>query len=203
LEAIAVIDFETTGLSPSQGCRATEIAAVIWQDGRIVERYQSLMNPGVAIPPFITQLTGISNAMVRAAPAAEHVMREVAEFVATRPLLAHNASFDQKFWRAELARIALPNEQPFACSMLLARRLLPEAANHKLGFLTQWAGLPNTGKAHRAMADAEMAANLLGYLHQLLIERHGIQADHALLARLARVPNARLKDTLHSLRTPA
>ena len=70
MQTLAVIDFETTGISPGQGARATEVAIVLVQDGRIVDRYQSLVNAGVYVPPFITQLTGISNAMVAAAPPA-------------------------------------------------------------------------------------------------------------------------------------
>lgn len=100
MEPIAVIDFETTGMSPGHTCRATEIAAVIVEDGRIVARYQNLMNSGAYVPPFIESLTGISNAMLRKAPPAAEVMAEVAEFVGRTPLVAHNASFDQKFWDA-------------------------------------------------------------------------------------------------------
>ena len=126
-DSIAVLDFETTGMSPAQQARATEVGVVIVEDGRIVARYQSLMNSGAWVPPFIEQLTGISNAMLRSAPPAAQVMREVADFVGERPLLAHNASFDQKFWDAELALIGRRRAQPFACSLLLARRLLPQA----------------------------------------------------------------------------
>ena len=68
MRAIAVIDFETTGISPDHGDRATEVAIVIVEGSRVVDRFQSLMNAGVYIPAFITQLTGISNAMVAAAP---------------------------------------------------------------------------------------------------------------------------------------
>ena len=68
MELVAVIDFETTGLSPAQGDRATEIAAVLLCDGKVVDHYQSLMNAGVRIPPYIEALTGISTAMVRQAP---------------------------------------------------------------------------------------------------------------------------------------
>ena len=78
MNRIAVIDFETTGTSPGLGDRATEVAIVITEAGRVVDRYQSLMNAGVRIPAFITQLTGITNAMVEAAPLAERVMREAA-----------------------------------------------------------------------------------------------------------------------------
>ncbi|WP_397451263.1 PolC-type DNA polymerase III [Pseudomonas sp. NA-150] len=197
MERIAVIDFETTGISPNNSCRATEIAVVIMEQGRIVERYQSLMNAGIRIPAFIEGLTGISNSMLRTAPPATQVMNEVAEFVGTTPLVAHNASFDQKFWDYELSRIQRTREQSFACSMLLARRLMPGAPNHKLGTLTSWAGLPNTGKAHRAMADAEMAANLTVHLTNELRQTHGIAGvSHQLLCALQKVPAAKISEAL-------
>jgi DNA polymerase III subunit epsilon len=102
MEPVVVIDFETTGLSPEHGARATEIAAVLVRNGQVVDRYQSLMNAGQRIPPFIQSLTGITNSMIRAAPPAAQVMAEVADFVGDYPLVAHNASFDRKFWRAIL-----------------------------------------------------------------------------------------------------
>ncbi|MDZ7889494.1 MAG: 3'-5' exonuclease [Pseudomonas sp.] len=201
MEPIAVIDFETTGMSPGHTCRATEIAAVIVEDGRIVARYQNLMNSGAYVPPFIESLTGISNAMLRKAPPAAEVMAEVAEFVGRTPLVAHNASFDQKFWDAELGLIQRQRVQDFACSMLLARRLLPQAPNHKLGTLNSWAQLPHTGQAHRAMADAEMAANLMLFMAAQLRERHGIrEIPHALLCRLQKVPAAKIAEALSKAR---
>ena len=201
MEPIAVIDFETTGMSPGHTCRATEIAAVIVEDGRIVARYQNLMNSGAYVPPFIESLTGISNAMLRKAPPAAEVMAEVAEFVGRTPLVAHNASFDQKFWDAELGLIQRQRVQDFACSMLLARRLLPQAPNHKLGTLNSWAQLPHTGQAHRAMADAEMAANLMLFMAAQLRERHGLrEISHGLLCRLQKVPAAKIAEALSKLR---
>ena len=201
MEPIAVIDFETTGMSPGHTCRATEIAAVIVEDGRIVARYQNLMNSGAYVPPFIESLTGISNAMLRKAPPAAEVMAEVAEFVGRTPLVAHNASFDQKFWDAELGLIQRQRVQDFACSMLLARRLLPQAPNHKLGTLNSWAQLPRTGQAHRAMADAEMAANLMLCMAAQLRERHGVrEISHGLLCRLQKVPAAKIAEALSKAR---
>ncbi|CAH0172328.1 DNA polymerase III PolC-type [Pseudomonas koreensis] len=201
MERIAVIDFETTGLSPNSSCRATEIAVVMLENGRIVERYQSLMNAGVRVPAFIEQLTGISNAMLRTAPPAERVMEEVNEFVGCTPLLAHNASFDQKFWDFELGRIKRTRLQNFACSLLLARRLMPAAPNHKLGTLTTFAQLPHTGQAHRAMADAEMAANLMAHLAQDLRGKHGVrELNHDLLCKLQKVPAAKVGEHLQRYR---
>lgn len=187
MEAIAVIDFETTGLSPDLGDRATEIAAVLVCDGRIVDRYHSLMQSGVRIPPFIESLTGITNAMVQRAPPAAQVMNEVAEFVGRRPLVAHNASFDRRFWDSELARVRRRREQAFACSMLVARRIYPQAPNHRLGTLVRLAGIPVTGTFHRALADAEMTAGLLLSIEQELKARFNLaQVTHGLLQAVQR-----------------
>ncbi len=199
MEAVAVIDFETTGLSPAQGDRATEIAAVIIEDGKVVARYQSLMNAGVRIPSFIESLTGITNAMIRSAPSAAVVMNEVSAFVGDIPLVAHNASFDCKFWDAELDRIKLRRyqDQEFACSLLLARRLLPQATSHKLGDLIRYANLPAGGRAHRALADAEMAASLLIHLEEELRNRHKVgKVTHELLRRIQSTPKAKLAQCL-------
>lgn len=197
MDVVAVIDFETTGLSPAQGDRATEIAAVIVEDGQVVDRYQSLMNAGVRIPSFIESLTGISNSMIRSAPQAAQVMREVAEFVGDIPLVAHNASFDSKFWDAELAHINQRRRQEFACSLLLARRILPQAPSHKLGDLVQFANLPKAGRAHRALADAEMAASLLQHLEKLLCSRFSVkQVTHELLRKIQGTPKAKLETFL-------
>jgi DNA polymerase III subunit epsilon len=185
--AIAVIDFETTGISPGMGDRATEVAIVITEQGRVVDRFQSLMNAGVHIPAFITQLTGISNDMVAKAPSAETVMRDAARFVGTAPMVAHNASFDRRFWVAELARAGEPAPHAFACTVLLSRRLYPQAPSHKLGVLVDHFGLPRTGQAHRAMADADMAAELLARIQHDLRLRHGVaQPDHDYLMGLQR-----------------
>ena len=187
VKPIAVIDFETTGLSPAMGDRATEVAIVLVERGRIVDRFQSLMNAGVRIPALITGLTGITNAMVAAAPDATAVMADANRFVGSAPLVAHNASFDRKFWEAELARAGLTAAQPFACTMLVSRRLYPQAPSHKLGVLVDYHHLPRAGRAHRALADAEMAASLLGQIQHDLRSRHGVaRPDHALLMALQR-----------------
>ena len=184
---IAVIDFETTGMTPAQGARATEVAIVLIEGERVVDRFQSLMKTGVWIPPFITQLTGITNAMVNAAPEAEGVMREAARFVGGAPMVAHNASFDSKFWQSELRYAGLDAPHPFACTVLLSRRVYPDAPSHKLGNLVGHLGLPRAGRAHRALADAEMAAALLARLQRDLSLRFGMAwPEHALLMELQR-----------------
>jgi DNA polymerase-3 subunit epsilon len=134
----------------------------------------------VRIPPFITHLTGISNAMVASAPDAADVMAQAIRFVGTAPMVAHNAAFDRKFWVAELARAGRSAPQPFACTLLVSRRLYPQAPNHKLGSLVDYHRLPRTGVAHRALADAEMAAHLLQQIRYDLRTHHKVAApDHA------------------------
>jgi DNA polymerase-3 subunit epsilon len=192
-QTIAVIDFETTGISPGQGARATEIAAVLVRDGRIVDRYASLMHSGALVSPFIEQLTGISNAMLQDAPPAAQVMCEVCRFTRGLPLVAHNAAFDRGFWRAE-ARLAGLDEDPaheFACTVLLSRRLYPQAANHRLGTLAALHRLPSVGRAHRALADAEVTAHLLLQIQHDVSKRFGEElrtqeVDHGLLMALQR-----------------
>jgi DNA polymerase-3 subunit epsilon len=157
---IAVIDFETTGQSAGYD-RPTEIAVAIVRDGMVADKFQSLMNPGRCIPGFVQSLTGITNEMVASAPSVKSVMIEASRFVGSRPLIAHNASFDRRFWQAELDVIGRPNHHDFACTMLLARRVYPRAANHKLGTLSAHLRLPATGRAHRAMADVLTTVALL------------------------------------------
>jgi DNA polymerase-3 subunit epsilon len=191
METVAVIDFETTGMSPGMGSRATEVAAVLVQGGTIVGRYRSLMNSGAWVPPFIERLTGISNRMLQDAPPAEHVMREVVRFTAGCPLVAHNAAFDRGFWHAEAARAGCEPDlaHHFACTLLLSRRLYPEAPNHRLGTLASWHALPNAGRAHRALADAEVTAHLWMRLQQDVEQRFAdhlaaSRANHTLLMQL-------------------
>ena len=200
MPCLAVIDFETTGATPAHGARATEVAICLLEGGRIVDRFASLMNAGVRIPSFITQLTGITNEMVAAAPAADTVMREAAAFVGSRPMVAHNAAFDRQFWRAELAHCGLQAANEFACTLLLSRRLYPDAPNHKLGTLAQWFDLPASGRAHRALADAEVAAHLLARMQHDLEKRHGCsQANAALLMQLQRTAKHQVRAFLQQI----
>lgn len=193
METVAIIDFETTGLSPAMGDRATEVAVVIVDGGEIVGRYQSLMNAGVRVPAFIEALTGISNAMIREAPPAAEVMRALAEFVGDVPLVAHNASFDCKFLDAEWSRINQRRRQEFACSMLLARRIYPAAPDHKLGTLVRHLGLPSAARHHRALADAEMTAHLWVRMVADIGRQYDLRGvPHDFLRALQKAPKAQV-----------
>ena len=179
------------------GDRATEVAVVIVDGGKIVDRYQSLMNAGVRIPTFIESLTGISNAMIRKAPPVAEVMRALAEFVGDVPLVAHNASFDSKFLDAEWLRISQQRKQEFACSMLLARRVYPGAPDHKLGTLVRHLDLPSAIRHHRAMADAEMTAHLWVRMVSDIKQQYSLSAvPHAFLRALQTTPKAQINSRI-------
>ncbi len=190
-QTVIVLDFETTGLSPVQGDRAIEIGAVRLERGVITDRFQRLMNPGQRIDAFIAQYTGITNAMLnKAAPCAE-VMDEFADFIGGYDLVAHNASFDQRFLDAELRRIRRDYSGEFACSMLASRRIYPAAPNHKLGTLVKYKMLPNDGTFHRALADAEMTAHLWLAMLEDIEQGHGLaDIGFTLMQKLTKVSKA-------------
>ena len=165
---LAFIDFETTGLSPESGDRIIEVGIAVLHQGRIVDRYQSFVNPQVRIPHEVVALTGIDDAMVRPAPTADQVMHEVMEFVGKLPLVAHNASFDQRFMDCELKRIRRQRPNEFICSLRVARRVYPTAPNHKLATLAALNKI-NTEGHHRALADAVMTSKLLAVMRKDLL----------------------------------
>jgi len=116
-------------------------------------------------------------------------MWEAARFVQDVPLVAHNASFDRRFWAAELARLGpdVPPEPPFACTLLLSRRLYPQAGSYRLGALAAFHALPSAGRAHRAMADAEVTAGLLRRIQGDIQRDYEVDdAPHDLLVKLQR-----------------
>lgn len=170
------------------------------EDGKILDRYQSLMNAGVWIPPMIEELTGIDNDMIADAPSAADVMREVAEFAEGLPLVAHNAAFDRRFWQAEMRRVRKPTSQEFVCSLLLSRRLFPKFKSHRLEVLAQRLELPGAGRYHRALADAQVTAHLLLRLRHELRERYGIEdITEDLLQEIQSLPKKQFERFLGSL----
>jgi DNA polymerase-3 subunit epsilon len=198
-QPIIMLDFETTGLSPAMGDRITEVAALRICEGKIVDRYVSLVNCGMRIPAFITQLTGISQRMVDSAPPADEVMPQLLEFIGTDALSAHNASFDAKFLLAESERLDLsPQYSQLICSLKLSRRVFPALGSYKLGALASSLGLRFNGNAHRAEADAEVSAHLLIHIGAHLRKTYRIaRIDTSLLASVNRLAAAKVPDFLN------
>jgi len=188
---VIILDFETTGLSPQYGDRPIEIGAVLIEDNMIVDRFQGLMNPGFRISSFIESYTGIGNDMLESAPPCEEVMGRFAEFIGDHPLVAHNASFDRKFLDSELGFIGKSRDNNMACSMLAARRVYPDAPNHKLGTLVRYCGIYTDGIFHRALADAEMTGHLWISMIDEIKNRFGLnEVSFELMRKLSKVSKA-------------
>jgi DNA polymerase-3 subunit epsilon len=157
----AVVDVETTGGASWRGHRITDISIVEVLGGRIVDEYESLINPGRAIPPMITALTGITNDMTAAAPYFEHVADEVDRRLRGRVFVAHNAPFDWGFVSSELVRTAgdAP-DVPRLCTVRMCRRLVPALRRRNLDEVTRHFGVTIHAR-HRAHGDALATARVL------------------------------------------
>ncbi len=189
--SVVVLDFETTGLSPNYGDRAIEIGAVLIENNKIVDRFQSLMNPGMKISRIIEEYTGITNQMVSGAPSIAEVMHTFASFMAQHHLVAHNAGFDSRFLDVELQHINQQRSQEFACSMLISRRVYPEFPSHSLEALVRYKNLKTDGVHHRALADAEMTGHLwIGMVHDLKAGYKLKNVPFDLMRRLSKVSRA-------------
>jgi DNA polymerase-3 subunit epsilon len=188
-----IIDFETTGLSPDLGDRAIEVGAVIVHNNKIMDSFQSLMNPGMKISSFISEFTGITNQMLSKAPLTNEVMNKLTEFIKQHHLVAHNASFDSKFLDAEFRRINHERKNEFACTLLSSRRLYQDAPNHKLETLVRFKKLKTDGTHHRALADAEMTAHLwIRMISDIKSEYRLQQIPFSLMQRLGKVPKKKV-----------
>mgnify|MGYP000459956100 FL=1 len=168
MPSLVAIDIETTGLDPNNDA-IIEIGAVRFNGTRIEDEWSTLIHPGRPIPSFISQLTGITNDMVRNAPSIREVIADLARFVGDAPVLGHNVSFDLAF----LNRQNLLRFNQVVDTYELASVLLPNASRYNLGALGQALGilLPAT---HRALDDARVThavyLRLLDLAHQLPIE---------------------------------
>jgi DNA polymerase III subunit epsilon len=157
----AVVDLETTGMSPWSGDRITEVAAVVVREGRLIERFSTLINPERPIPPFITRLTHISWEMVKDAPRFADICDELLRLIGGHVFVAHNAEFDWRFLRAEVERATGRRIRgPRLCTVKLARRVLPHLPSRRLDALAFHYGIANEAR-HRALGDAAATAEIL------------------------------------------
>jgi DNA polymerase-3 subunit epsilon len=188
-ETVVVIDFETSGMSPEQGDRAIEVGAVLIRDGKIADSFQSLINPGFLVSREIEMVTGINNRMLSDAPVPPAVMASLASFIGTHPLVAHNASFDQKFLQSEFELVGKKRMFNFGCTLKIARRLYPDLPNYKLETLVKLKGIADNGQFHRALADAEMTAALWLQIITDLGQRYGFtDIPFEILHKLGKTP---------------
>jgi len=166
----AVVDVETTGVRATRDDRITEIAVVLVQGERCELVLDLLVNPGRPISGMITAMTGITNAMVRAAPRFEEIAERVTDVLAGRVFVAHNARFDWRFVAAELKRSrGMTLDGSRLCTVRLARKLVDAVQSCSLDALSQLFAFENPAR-HRAGGDALVTALLLRRLLRLARE---------------------------------
>ena len=181
MRSLAFVDLETTGATASAD-RITEIGIIEVDEDGAVREWQQLVNPGTRIPPFIEQLTGISNEMVAAAPPFAAVAEETLRRLAGRLFIAHNARFDYGFLKNEFKRLGVTFRAPVLCTVKLSRTLFPEYKRHNLDSLIERHGLAADAR-HRALADAQLIRQFWQKIH---VDRSSDEIEAALKVQNAR-----------------
>lgn len=147
----AFVDVETTGYSP-QNDRIIEIAIVCYEDGKITDTFQSLINPGAYVSSFIQAITGIDPNMLKAAPTFSEIADEVLERFEDAMLVAHNAGFDYGFLSKEFARLNYEFRPSRLCTVQLSRALYPQFRSHALDSVIERFCI-QCEERHRALGD--------------------------------------------------
>lgn len=173
IEDYIALDIETSGLNPASD-KVIEIGMAKVKQGEIVDRYQTLVNPGIAISPRITQLTGITDEMVKNEPKMEDLIDDVVEFMEDLPLLGHNIIFDYSFMKKAAVNSNLHFQKDGIDTLKLARRLLPELVHKNLEYLCAYFDI-NPGNSHRAYDDACSAMMLYQKLYEINPMDEGFQ----------------------------
>lgn len=184
----AVLDIETTGGDFNEE-GITEIAIHLFDGLHVIDTFISLVNPEKEIQPFVVQLTGINNKMLRNAPKFHEVAKRIVEITQGAVLVAHNSSFDYRVLRNEFARLGYPFEVPTLCTVELSKKLIPDQETYSLGKLCRAIGIPISDR-HRANGDAIAALKLF----QVLLEK---DREMEIVKKTIREGNARdLSDKL-------
>lgn len=198
-----VLDFETTGLSPAMGARVIEVSAREVVDGRAGHELLTFVDPGIRVPADITQITGITSAMLSGAPTSAVVMRQLSSFIGSSPIVCHNAGFDRRFYEHEASEFLDGQPVRALCTLLLARRMFPGRRSYRLGGLIDEMGIASPGRLHRASADTFVTVHLFNRI--CADARSRCRAEHfdqEVLHRLQRIRIAEAYDWLATLGSP-
>lgn len=174
-----VIDVETTGKGIN-GNRITEICIVRLKDGELVDKFTSLVNPEQYIPPFITNLTGIDDAMVAGAPLFEEIAERILEITKDAIFIAHNVTFDFNVIKNEFKRLGIPFTRKKLCTVRLSRKLIPNLFSYSLGNLCASIGITLNNR-HRAEGDTD--ATVILFKKLIALDEDGTVVNSFLNAR--------------------
>lgn len=161
----AIVDIETTG-GHSAAAGITDIAIVIHDGVKVIDRYETLINPERMIPYFIESLTGINNEMVQDAPIFDDVAAEIYSWLDGRVFVAHNVNFDYSFVHHYLALSGYSLKVSKLCTVRMSRKIVPGLPSYSLGNLCNSLSIPIYNR-HRAGGDADATAELFTYLQQM------------------------------------
>lgn len=191
----AIVDIETTGGFPEQH-GMTEIAIVLHNGTEVEGRYETLVNPHQPIPPYIANMTGISDKMVAAAPSFEEVAPHIFNLLKDRIFVAHNVNFDYSFVKYHLQKAGYQLNTSKLCTIRLARKVFPGFRKYGLGHLCRELNITITNR-HRAGGDAIATAQIL----DLVLQNNGLRLIKELLKRdnhnqtlPAHLPETQVKD---------
>ena len=158
----SVVDIETTG-NGYKGQKITEISVFLFDGEKIIDEFTSLVNPEQAIPYFITNLTGITEAMVRTAPKFYEIAKKVAEITKDAIFVAHNVNFDYNIIRDEFKSLGFDFKRKKLCTVRLSRKIIPGLSSYSLGNICTAEGIEIAAR-HRAKGDAEATVELFSRL---------------------------------------
>jgi DNA polymerase III subunit epsilon len=196
MRRFAIVDIETTGGFAANN-KITEIAVLIYDGEKIIERFETLINPERSIPTAITALTGISNAMVANAPKFFEVAKDIMLLLRDSVFVAHNVNFDYGFIREEFKSLGADFQKPKLCTVRMARKVFPGYPSYSLGNICARLGIPLRDR-HRAMGDAEATQKLFETILRNDIEGWVIKALKK-NAREGLLPPNLPADKFHSL----
>ena len=181
---VVCFDIETTGLDKRRDL-ITEIGAVVLRDGQVAETFNTFADPGRPLDRTIVELTGITDDMLKGAPSQAEAISAFLDFVAGRPLAAHNAEFDMGFIAEGCRRMGRPFSNTSLDSLILAQNLLPQLSKHKLDIVAEHLNLPAFNH-HRASDDAATVAYMLIPFFKMLEDQgvHTLQGINPAMTRL-------------------
>lgn len=160
MQEYVVVDLETTGLDPYAGCEIIEIGITEIKNNEIVRNYSRLVKPKEKIPPFITEITNITNEMVKNEESIETVLPRFRKFLGERVMIAHNAKFDLKFLNYYLRKYDLPIIENHICTLEMLKKCKSyKGKNKKLETACNYYNIVNEN-AHRADSDTKATAQL-------------------------------------------
>ncbi|MBK9413548.1 MAG: GIY-YIG nuclease family protein [Bacteroidetes bacterium] len=166
----AIVDIETTG-TYAAAHSITEIAILLHDGEKVIERYSTLINPGTTLAPFITRLTGITNDMLRSAPPFHEVAKKIWEMTDDAVFVAHNVNFDYSFIREEFKQLGADFKRKKLCTVRLSRAAFPGQASYSLGTICNQLGIKINDR-HRALGDAEATVKLFEKCIKVDDEKH-------------------------------